>query len=392
MLSWAMTQAPTFPIDLAAFTQDPFPALAEMRARGPVWHVPELGATLFVRRDDIFAQEKRIETFSSRQPEGLMTRIMGENMMRKDGPAHLAERRACLPALAPRTIKAQWREAFEAETRAVLDALRPRGRADLVAEFAAPVSGHALRHVTGLTTMTWQEIDQTSQAMIDGISNYHGEPATEARAHAAVALIDSHIARRLPELRARPDSSLLSVQLAAGLTEAQAAANVRLAISGGQNEPRDAIAGTIWALLTHPEALAGIRAGRHSWAQAFEEYARWVPPIMMSPRQVARPDRVAGVDLVPGARVFFMFGSANHDEAHFDHPERYDIARDTSAALTFGAGPHFCAGAAVARSLIAEVALPLAFDALPGLRLEGPVAFSGWAFRGPQSVPVAWEA
>ena len=66
-------------------------------------------------------------------------------------------------------------------------------------------------------------------------------------------------------------------------------ANVKLAISGGQNEPRKAIAGTVWALLTHPEQLDLVRKGEVTWLEAFEEYARWISPIGMSPRRIAKP-------------------------------------------------------------------------------------------------------
>ncbi|MEM1315534.1 MAG: cytochrome P450, partial [Pseudomonadota bacterium] len=60
--------------------------------------------------------------------------------------------------------------------------------------------------------------------------------------------------------------------------------------------------------------------------------------------------------------------------------------------ISFGAGPHFCAGAWASRCLIGEVALPMLFEALPGLELdpEGETRFGGWAFRGPLSVPVRW--
>ena len=50
-------------------------------------------------------------------------------------------------------------------------------------------------------------------------------------------------------LTSAPDTSVLSVQLEAGLPMESVRANVKLVISGGQNEPRDAIAGAIWALL-----------------------------------------------------------------------------------------------------------------------------------------------
>ena len=112
----------------------------------------------------------------------------------------------------------------------------------------------------------------------------------------------------------------------------------------------------------------------------------------MSPRRVARADTVAGVTFAPDDRVFLMFGSANRDAAAFDRPEVFDLSRDTGPAITFGAGPHFCAGAAAARMLVAEVALPMLFDRLTGLRTDGETRFAGWAFRGPLSVPVAWDA
>ena len=41
--------------------------------------------------------------------------------------------------------------------------------------------------------------------------------------------------------------------------------------------------------------------------------------------------------------------------------------------------------------MIAEVALPMLFETLPGLKLDGAVPFGGWAFRGPLEMPVAWE-
>jgi len=34
--------------------------------------------------------------------------------------------------------------------------------------------------------------------------------------------------------------------------------NIKLTVSGRQNEPRKAIAGCIWALLTHPQHLAEV--------------------------------------------------------------------------------------------------------------------------------------
>ncbi len=387
-----MSDAPVFDIDPAAFHADPYPTLARMRAEAPIARVPQLGATLFTRRAAIFREEKRVETFSSLQPGGLMTVLMGENMMRKDGEAHAAERKATFPAFSPRTVRDHWMARFRDRTAGILDRLAPLGGCDLVRDYAMAVSGEALIAITGLETMDWREMDRVSQGMIDGISNYLGDPQVEARCNDCTALIDRHIDGMLPVCRETPNLSLLSVQIEAGLPMDSVRANVKLAISGGQNEPRDAIAGAAWALLTHPDQLQLIRDGQATWRDAFEEYARWISPIGMSPRRVARKDTVDGVSFDPEERVFFMFGSGNRDEAAWDAPEVFDITRDTAGSLSFGAGPHFCAGAAASRALISEVALPMLFERLPGLRLAGDVPFAGWAFRGPLSVPVAWDA
>jgi cytochrome P450 len=389
-----MSNAPHFNIDVSAFWADPYPDLARMRRDAPIAFVPQLGSTIFTRREDIFSQEKRTDVFSSHQPAGLMNTLMGHNMMRKDGEAHMAERAAMFPAVSPRTVRDSWSRQFQAHCDRTLEQLAPRGRADLCKEFALPLSAECLKDITGLTNMRFQDMDAWSQAMIDGIANYSGNKQVEARCHAATAGIDAAIDDMVPVLRKHPNHSILSVLLAAGQPMESVRANVKLAISGGQNEPRDAIAGTIWALLTHPDQLALVRAGTAKWIDVFEEYARWIAPIGMSPRRVAQPCSYRGVDFEPEDRVFFMFGSANRDEACFDNAERFDVTRDTSKSIAFGAGPHYCAGAFASRAMVADVALPSIFAHLKDLTLDSsePVRIGGWAFRGLLNLPVRWQA
>ena len=383
-----MNTAPITHVDLTSFSHDPYPALAKMRAQAPITFVPELKATLFTRRDDIHIHEKRVDVFSSDQPDGLMTQLMGQNMMRKDGDDHLAERRILFPALSPRTVHDHWKPIFEAAAADHIKTLMDKGKCDLVRDYAMPVSAAALRAITGLESMSNLEMDTVSQAMIDGCSNFQGDAKITTRCNRATRLIDDHIqfARDLP-----PDHSALKVMQDAGMSDESLSANIKLIISGGQNEPRDAIAGTIWALINHPSQLAMIRNGDATWLDAFTEYTRWMAPIGMSPRRVVKHDIIGDITLMPEDRVFFMFGSAGRDEAHFSAPDTFDITRNTQSAISFGAGPHFCAGASAARCLVAEVALPLAFEHFPNLWLMKPTPFKGWAFRGPTKMPVAWD-
>ena len=394
-----MTAAPRFDIDMQAFWHDPYPTLARMREVSPVAFVPQLDGIVLTRRDDIDQWEKRIDIFSSEQPGGLMTRLMGRNMMRRDGDEHQRQRRQMQPAVSPRTVSRHWQAAFRDAAADILRDLAPRDGAELCRDYAMRLSGEALRLITGLANVSASEMDAHSQAMIDGIANYAGDPAIESRCRAAVATLDAAFdetlagfARNAPDPDTPEGLSVIAVLQRAGAPEDDIRANVKLVISGGQNEPRDAIAGAIWALLTHPAQLARLLAGSVPWDRAFDEYVRWMAPIGMSPRRIARPVRIGGIDIEAGGRAFFMFGAANRDPLHFAQPDSFDISRDTKKHIAFGAGPHFCAGAFASRALVAQVALPMIFASLPALRLDPAhqVAFGGWAFRGPLSLHVRW--
>tara|TARA_B100000700_G_scaffold321552_1_gene421029 strand:+ start:161 stop:1327 length:1167 start_codon:yes stop_codon:yes gene_type:complete len=384
-----MSNAPIFEINIRKFFENPYPQLKSMREKHPICYVPQLKSTLFTKRNSIAENEKKIDIFSSDQPGGLMTTLMGENMMRKDGESHQIERKAILPSISPKTVKHIWKEQFIKNTEKILTHMKREQKGDLIKDFALPVSAEALKTVTGLSNMTFTEMDRVSQGMIDGIANISGDPTIEANCHNCTKSIDEHINEILPTIKKSPNNTLLSVQYEAGLSEIQNRANIKLAISGGQNEPRDAIAGTVWALLKNKDQLNLILNGQSTWLNAFEEYSRWISPIGMSPRRIAKDYIIEGIKFNKNERIFFMFGSGNRDEDVFDSPEKFNITRKLSASLAFGAGPHFCAGAWISRCLIGEVALPLLFKYFPNIQLDekySEVKFAGWAFRGPLRV------
>ena len=77
-----MSNAPHYDIDVQAFWADPYPDLARMRKDAPIAFVPQLGSTIFTRRDDIFTQEKRVDLFFS-------GRVTGSSTLRARGLAEL---------------------------------------------------------------------------------------------------------------------------------------------------------------------------------------------------------------------------------------------------------------------------------------------------------------
>ena len=373
----------SFNINYSDFTNNPYPVYAELRNSAPISFVPELDAILLTKHSDIFICEKNISVFSSVQPDGLMTKLMGQNMMRKDGEDHKAERRTIFPTVSPKTTQKVWKQKFVYQTKSILESLSDQDLIDVVNEFAKPVSAQALKSVTGLTNMTWQEMDRVSQGMIDGCANYIRDSSVEKNCYDCTRSIDNHIQERM-EQGLGSDPSLLSVFASVNEKFETISANIKLAISGGQNEPRDAIAGTIATLLKNRQQLKKILDGEFNWLKAFEEYARWMSPIGMSPRRIAKDFSYKDFEFSENDRVFLMFGSANRDEDIFEKPNEFRLDRDVTQSISFGAGPHFCAGAWISKTLIAEVAIPMFFEKFPNIELQSEVEYSGWAFRGPK--------
>ena len=159
-------------------------------------------------------------------------------------------------------------------------------------------------------------------------------------------------------------------------------------MSGGINEPRDGIALTIWALLTHPRALASCVADPTRWRSACEELFRWISPVATATRQTTRRHRTGRHDdpgRIDGGRVI---SSANRDERRYSHADRYDIDRREGAHMAFSTGAHVCLGAWLGRTTV-RVAVQRFFERFPSAALAADVEIRGFEFRGPTSLLVA---
>ena len=385
-----MKNTPTYNIDLLKFKQNPYPDLQEMRADNPICFVPQVKATMICDRDSIYECEKNTNVFSSVQPQGLMTILMGQNMMRKDGRAHAKERQTIFKTISPKTSRDYWRDKFETIADTIIEKIKEQKSGDLLNIYSKELSAECLKLVTGLTNMTAAEMDRVSQGMIDGCSNYTGDSAIETYCNNCTESIDAHISELVGKIKKNPDFSMISTMLEGNLSTEQISANIKLAISGGQNEPRDAIAGCIWAALNFGLKEKLLQKG--NWDQLFNEYCRWMSPIGMSPREIATDYSYKNITFRKGDRIFLMFSSANRDEKVFNNADKFYLERDCSKSIHFGAGPHYCAGASIATTMISLVALPKLFMALPKLRLvdEEKYEFDGWAFRGIKSLKCAW--
>jgi cytochrome P450 family 142 subfamily A polypeptide 1 len=110
------------------------------------------------------------------------------------------------------------------------------------------------------------------------------------------------------------------------------------------------ISGGMHQLLLHPDQWRALRRDPGAIPRAVEEMLRWVTPIQNMMRTAARDAEVGSHRFRAGDRLLLMYPSGNRDEAVFEDPFRFDIARDPNPHLAFGGrGAHHCLGSSLAR-------------------------------------------
>jgi cytochrome P450 len=115
-----------------------------------------------------------------------------------------------------------------------------------------------------------------------------------------------------------------------------------------------------------------------------------IPPVAFMERWTRAPIDIGGVTIGAGEFVGVSVIAANRDPAVFPDPYRFDPARGNARhALSFSFGEHHCLGAHLAR-LETVTAVGRLLEALPGVRLTEVDEPSGFAFRRPQRLRLAW--
>jgi len=379
-------------LTLAQLTLDPYPIYKRLRAEQPVLRVKSLGRTLLTKAADTAMVKDDSVLFSSDDPNTPMQRaFLAHTLMRKDGDAHKRERMAMMAALMPKTIINHWAPMYETFARQYIGRL-PRGETvDLYGALAGPLAARMLGEIMGIPDASDESLQRWSQVLIDGAGNFGWRPEPFEDSDKANAEIDRCILANVERLKASPDPSALSAMLARDkpIAMGQMIANIKIAIGGGINEPRDALLTILYGLLTNPDQLAIVK-DEARWAAAFEEGVRWVAPIQVSSRVVTADTVIRDYHIPKGDVVMTVQASACRDEALYDEPEKYNALREGMSHQAFGNGAHFCAGAHVSRRTVGAILLPMLFDRFPNMKLADPakVKWRGFGFRGPINLPV----
>ncbi len=353
-------------------------------------------AVAFVyRHEDVVAVLHDHETFSSRALHDFMSPFMGDYVLvGMDEPAHARYRNLLAPSMRPRLL-ARWEDTLIGKVADdLIDGIVAKGQGDLVADFNFSYPSRIIARIIGIPQDNYVQFQQWAVDITAGV----GDPvAGIASAQALRAYLAPFVAAR----RAEPEDDLISELVRAEidgdrLNDEEIYSFLLLLLPAGIETTYRSIGNLLFNLLSHPDQLDAVRNDRTLVAKAIDENLRIDSPIQTPPRLAARDTQIRGVPIPAGTIVMPLIGSANHDPAFNDDPDRFDIFRPVVRHITFGNGVHTCMGLHLAK-LETRIALNKLLDRLPGLRFDHDQVrlldahMRGKAFRSPTALPVLWD-
>lgn len=320
------------------------------------------------------------------------------HLMNVDDQAHARLRRLVSSAFTPRRVEAQ-REQIQAAVDRLIDAMAPSGRADLVAEYAAPIPVVVICDLLGIPEADGAAFQNFTRSLMN--PNDPNRPSTRDLVAGMTACLIELIGRK----RTEPADDLLTAMITARdgddrLSENELTSLAFLILWAGFETTVHLIANGIAALLTEPHLAEIVREQPDphtpTMAALVEELLRRDGPMLTAIRRFPTEDLKIGERTVPaGDTVLFALASANRDPHRIPNPDEIDLDRPGNGHVGFGHGPHYCLGAPLARMEV-RVALWSAIHRLPDLALAVPADELPWKIDHRQhaltALPVAFTA
>jgi cytochrome P450 len=375
---------PVPPFDPRHPPDDPWPALAQLRAAGPLARFPDAGLSVACRYRDVRDAFARPDLFSSRynvKPDG------DYSIVSTDPPEHTRQRRILNRAFTPAKVAAlepRIREIAEG----LVDGFPTTGPVDVVASFAflLPVTVLAellgVPHADRAQFKVWSD-EQLSQSLAAGTS----PTAQEFKQWA----LDQVLRRRRS---ASPPDDLITALACTEvdgerLGDWEAASTLVLLVVAGHETTKNALATAI-RFVAEDAGLRDRLAADRALIPAFvEESLRLDPPVTALPRKTRCPTAIGDEKLDEDEIVLLHMGAANRDAAFVDDPDVMRLDRRLPAPhLAFGFGIHLCIGAPLARTEL-RIGIETLLDRRPGLRAVAGQTIEqtpAYVFRGPTTL------
>lgn len=343
---------PTSQVDLFddAILVDPYPTYAALRELGSVVHLPANDVYALTSYDAIRTALGDWETFSSAGAIGfnpMVNEALTGTSLSSDPPVHTQLRATLTENLTPRALRGL-KGTIEAKAAALVDSLVEQGSFEAIDALARAFPLEVVADLIGFTGHVRDNMLRWGQAAMQVIGPMNqrtaesfpiaGELYGWCSSVGAADLAEGSVGRGIFDAEERGD------------IPAGSAGHIIHQYLGAGVDTTVAAIGNIVALLgAHPEELAAVRADPSLVPAVFNEVLRFWAPVHAWGRLTTREVEIDGAVIPAGAKVAILFGAGNRDPRHYDDPDTFSVSRNPVDHLSFGYGPHGCAGQGLAR-------------------------------------------
>jgi cytochrome P450 len=325
--------------------------------------------------------------------------VLNESILDLNPPDHARVRRLMSSVFTPRRT-AGLAPAIEATTDALLDAMAVAGRGgravDFMDEFAFRLPVSVICELLGVPEADRYRFRALGRDMAIALELIN-DLDTLAPADAATLEIRDYFVDLVARRRAEPRDDLISALVHDAdeddgrLSESELISNLALLLLAGFETTTNLLGNGLAVLFDRADLADGIRERKVAVSDFVEEVLRWDSPVQLTSRTALTGGvEVGGVPMQEGAQVMLLLGAANRDPSRFADPQVFDTGRPDNQPLSFGAGGHYCLGAALAR-LEATTAFPRLLERFPELapaKGEERIRSDRLVLRGYRTLPV----
>jgi cytochrome P450 len=352
----------TITIDLTAtdYRVNPWPLYERLREEAPVYHV-RAGAWdgsdfyMLSRYDDVAEALRNKQLYSSqiRQEDYLNLPML----VNRDAPEHTRLRHMTNQAFNARLVRTlgDWVQDIVDK---LIDDVLAQPRVEFVEAYTTELPLRVIGGMLGIPLDRKDSLRRWSQAVMNMFAVAAGMDPDEAPGFFE-DLVDfgNYMGEMAQARKGKPSKGdilgELVVQHEDGkLTRDELVTMAWSFVAAGHETTMNLLGGGFKMLLDDPELAKRLRAEPERTKNFIEEYLRYYAPTQWLLRRTREDIELHGVPIPKGALLHVLLGSANRDPRRFANPDVFDIDREGVAThMGFGAGPHFCPGAALSRLL-----------------------------------------
>jgi cytochrome P450 len=267
-----------------------------------------------------------------------------------DDPAHLRLRTLVSKGFTPRRIRELEARVTEIAVEHLDEALQQQ-TFDFVDDFAGKLPMDVISELLGVPKSDRAELRRLADLMIERPEGMRDVP--QAGVDAALKLM-GYFGEMIADRRRHVHDDLVSALVETDvdgerLTDSDIIGFAILMIVAGNETTTKLLSNCIYWATRNPDQLALIQQDHARVPGWVNETVRYDTSTHMLARYLMSDVELHGRVAPAGSQLLLLLGSANRDPDVFPDGDRYDIGRDTTQLISFGAGRHYCLGANLAR-------------------------------------------